>query len=30
MGIEADKALFRAGVVPEKVYEGDSTETQKL
>ena len=26
MGIESDKLLFRAGVIPERVYENDGTE----
>lgn len=30
MGQEADKALFRAGCIPENVYEFDGTDVQKL
>lgn len=30
MGYEADKALFRAGCLPENVYEFAGTEAQKL
>lgn len=30
MGYEADKALFRAGCLPENVHEFDGTDMQKL
>ena len=30
MGLEADRALFRAGCLPQNIYEGDGTNVQKL